>query len=98
MKDTKLVLVKGYDEESGAFFLSHLKHSEKHTHHVWGWLAFIGKIPVAVEYLSQDWIVRFLCHRTFSTCVESWKVPLYHLNHALPRLQLVCNASGSEDG
>lgn len=68
------------------------------THHMWGWLSFIGKIPVAVEDLSQDWVVGFLCHRTFPPCMESWKVPLHHLNHALPRLRLVCNTSGSWDG
>lgn len=97
IKDTNLVFVKVWHEESGTFYLSCLKHSEKHSHHMWGWLGSIGKIPVAVEDLPQDWVVRFLCHRTFPPCMESWKVPLHHLNHALPRVWLVCNTSGSWD-
>lgn len=76
-----------------------VSNTVKNTHHMWGWLGFIGKIPVAVKDLSQDWVVRFLGHRTFPSCMESWKVPLHHLNHALPRLRLVCNTKdGSRDG
>lgn len=72
-------------------------NSDKHSHHMWGWLGFTGKIPVAVEDLPQDGVVRFLRHRTFPPRMESWKVPLHHLNHALPRLQLVCNTGGRRD-
>lgn len=70
---------------------------QKCSHRMWGRLRFIGKIPVAVEHLPQDWVVRFLCHWTFPPCMESWKVPPHHLNHAFPRLRLVCNTSGRHD-
>lgn len=63
---------------------------------VWDWLlCFIWQIPVAVEDFSQDGVVRFLGHRAFPPCMESRKVPLHHLYHALPRFRLLSNAGGN---
>lgn len=60
----------------------------------WRLLCFLGQVPVAVEDFSQDGVVRLLGHRAFPAGVESRQVPLDHVHHAVPGLQLLGDTGG----
>lgn len=75
------------------------RNAFSNAHFIWSWtyhrsrlLCFWRKVPMAVEYLSQNGVVRLLSHRTFPASVKGWEIPSHHLHHALPGLWLLCDA------